>query len=77
MCIKGSKRVVFEGGSRGPPPELCLKGSKRVVFEGGSRSPPPELFLAVFIQNGAPREDAGGLKSRIRPPYPQRVVKGD
>ena len=24
-----------------------------------------------------PREDAGGFKSRIRPPYPQRVVKGD
>ena len=22
MCIIGSKRVVFEGGSRGPPPEL-------------------------------------------------------
>ena len=24
-----------------------------------------------------PREDAGDFKSRIRPPYPQRVVKGD
>ena len=24
-----------------------------------------------------PREDAGGFKSRIRPPYPQRVVKCD
>ena len=24
-----------------------------------------------------PHEDARGFKSRIRPPYPQRVVKGD
>ena len=24
-----------------------------------------------------PRVDAGGFKSRICPPYPQRVVKGD
>ena len=24
MCIIGFKRVVFEGGSRGPPPELFL-----------------------------------------------------
>ena len=24
-----------------------------------------------------PREDAGGFESRIRPPDPQRVVKGD
>ena len=24
-----------------------------------------------------PREDAEGFKSRIRPPYPQRVAKGD
>ena len=24
MCIIGSKRIVFEGGFRGPPPELFL-----------------------------------------------------
>ena len=24
MCIIESKRVVFEGGSRGPPPQLFL-----------------------------------------------------
>ena len=24
-----------------------------------------------------PSGDAGGFKPRIRPPYPQRVVKGD
>ena len=24
-----------------------------------------------------PRKDAGGFKSRIRPPYPKHVVKGD
>ena len=24
MCIIGSKRVLFEGRSRGPPPELFL-----------------------------------------------------
>ena len=40
------------------------------------------LFLWSFDQVrvssfSVPREDAQGFKSRIRPPYPQRVVKGD
>ena len=32
------------------------------------------LVPSIFVETG---EDAGGFKSRIRPPYPQRVVKGD
>ena len=30
MCIIGSKRVVFEGGSRGPPPELFKQYSYKM-----------------------------------------------
>ena len=38
--------------------------------------PKPMVEGSIPIM-GNPREDAGGFKSRIRPPYPQRVVKGD
>ena len=36
------------------------------------------FFFSFYPFVISPRGDAGGLsKSRIRPPYPQRVVKGD
>ena len=41
-------------------------------------SPPPDTVIIYFCPCIPHREDAGrGFKSRIRPPHPQRVVKGD
>ena len=43
----------------------------------------PWMFVSTFshgtspVNSTVPRGDAGGFKPRIRPPYPQRVVKGD
>ena len=34
-------------------------------------------FFEFRFTSFFPNEDAGGFKSRIRPPYPQPVVKGD
>ena len=36
-----------------------------------------DMVIDYVIYPTCPCGDAGGFKSRIRPPYPQRVVKGD
>ena len=53
-------------------------------WTGGSGVLPPENFrfklckIASYIsRQGKPPWGRRGFKTRIRPPYPQRVVKGD
>ena len=50
---------------------MCIEREK-VNFKSREVNCLKECALAL----SAPREDAGGFKPRIRPPYPQRVVKG-
>ena len=49
---------------------------KLVTFSDFSLGP---IFVFSFeiSTNALPREDARALKMRIRPPYPQRILKGD
>ena len=67
--------------------EICEKFKMEIYVSTGNRAIIPWLSSGthsngtvgknIFLFLNSPREDAGGFKSRIRPSYPQRVVKCD